>query len=274
MSKKSNTGGQTLGSALRSTFTIGAMIVCAIVAYIIYDQVLGNAINFEGGNREGAPVPGSLLGMMYKGGLMVPLLITLTLVLFVFAIERGITLTRAKGKGRINVFVKNLQNLLANDKIEDAIVACDKQRGSLANVMKAGLSRYRALQHDTTLEKDQKILALQKEFEEATALELPMLSRNLVILSTIASISVLTGLLGTVFGMIRAFAALAQAGAPDALALATGISEALINTALGIAGSLLAIVAYNFYSTQIDSFTYKIDEAGFSLVQSFAASTK
>ena len=125
--------------------------------------------------------------------------------------------------------------------------------------MKAGLIRYRSLQNDPTLEKDQKIVSLQKEFEEATALELPILSRNLVILSTIASISVLTGLLGTVFGMIRAFAALAQAGAPDALALATGISEALINTAFGIAGSLLAIILYNFFSTQIDSFTYKID---------------
>jgi biopolymer transport protein ExbB len=140
--------------------------------------------------------------------------------------------------------------------------------------MKAGLIRYRTLQDDKTLVKDQKILALQKEFEEASALELPMLSRNLVILSTIASISVLIGLLGTVLGMIRAFGALAQAGSPDALALATGISEALINTAFGITGSLLAIVLYNTFSTQIDSFTYKIDEAGFSLVQSFAASTK
>ena len=124
------------------------------------------------------------------------------------------------------------------------------------------------------MDKDQKILALQKEFEEATALELPMLSKNLVILSTIASISVLIGLLGTVLGMIRAFKALAQAGAPDALQLATGISEALINTAFGIGGSLLAIILYNYFSTLIDNFTYKIDEAGFSLVQSFAASTK
>ena len=274
MSKKSNTGGQTLGSALRSTFTVGVMIISAIVAWLIYKYVMGNPINFVGGNPEGEVAPGSYLGIIYKGGFIVPLLITLLLVLIIFSIERAITLTRAKGKGRLNVFVKKLQQLLAEDKIEDAIVACDKQRGSLANVMKAGLSRYRALQHDATLEKDQKILALQKEFEEATALELPMLSRNLVILSTIASISVLTGLLGTVFGMIRAFAALATAGAPDALALATGISEALINTAFGIGGSLLAIVLYNYFSTLIDGYTYKIDEAGFSLVQSFAASTK
>jgi biopolymer transport protein ExbB len=274
MSKKTNQGGQSLGDALRSAFTLGAFVVAFIVSVLIFKFVMGNPINFEGGNPAGTPLPGNYLGIVYKGGPIVPLLMTINLILIIFVIERAITITRAKGRGRINVFVKKLQGLLASDKIEEAIEACDKQRGSLANVMKAGLLRYRALQHDTTMAKDQKIVALQKEFEEASALELPMLSRNLVIMSTIATISVLTGLLGTVFGMIRAFGALAVAGTPDALALATGISEALINTAFGIGGSLLAVVFYNFYSTMIDSFTYKIDEAGFSLVQSFAASTK
>lgn len=273
MSKKNNKGG-SLGDALRSTFTLVAMVVSLIIAWIVYKYVMGAPINFEGGNPDGTPLPGNYLAMVYKGGFIVPLLMMVLLILIIFSIERLITITKASGKGRINVFVKNLQGLLNEDKIEEAIVACDKQRGSLANVMKAGLIRYRALQKDATLEKEQKILALQKEFEEATALELPMLSRNLVILSTIASISVLIGLLGTVLGMIRAFGALAQAGSPDALALATGISEALINTAFGITGSLLGIVIYNAFSTKIDNFTYKIDEAGFSLVQSFAASTK
>ena len=272
MSNKNSKGG--LMDALRSVFTLGAMIIALIVSILLFHYIMGNPINFEGGNHNGTPLPGNYLGIIYKGGMIVPLLMTVNLILIIFSIERLITLTRASGKGRIGVFVKHLQNLLDNNKIEDAIVACDKQKGSLANVMKAGLVRYRSLQDDKTLVKDQKILALQKEFEEASALELPMLSRNLVILSTIASISVLIGLLGTVLGMIRAFGALAQAGSPDALALATGISEALINTAFGITGSLLAIVLYNTFSTQIDSFTYKIDEAGFSLVQSFAASSK
>lgn len=272
MSNKNSKGG--LMEALRSVFTLGAMVIALIVSYLIFKYVMGAPINFEGGNHDGSPLPGNYLGIIYKGGMIVPLLMTVNLILIIFSVERLITLSRAQGKGRINVFVKNLQGLLDANKIEDAIVACDKQKGSLANVMKAGLVRYRALQDDKSMVKDQKIVALQKEFEEASALELPMLSRNLVILSTIASISVLIGLLGTVLGMIRAFGALAQAGSPDALALATGISEALINTAFGITGSLLAIVLYNSFSTQIDSFTYKIDEAGFSLVQSFAASTK
>jgi biopolymer transport protein ExbB len=164
--------------------------------------------------------------------------------------------------------------MLAEDRIEDAIVACDKQKGSLANVMKAGLSRYRALESDKELEKDQKITSMKQAIEEATALELPVLSRNMVFLSTIASISVLIGLIGTVLGMIRAFAALAQSGAPDALALSTGISEALVNTAFGITGSTLAIIFFNMFSTQIDNYVFKIDEAGFSLTQTFAASVR
>jgi biopolymer transport protein ExbB len=196
------------------------------------------------------------------------------MVLIIFVFERAITLTKAKGKGRINEFVHQLQNLLAEDKIEEAMDACDKQKGSLANVMKAGLLRYRDLQNDKELEKDQKILSIQKAFEEATALELPMLSKNMVMFSTLASISVLIGLIGTVLGMIKAFAALAQSGAPDALKLASGISEALVNTAFGITGSTLSIIAFNFFTTSIDSYTFKIDEAGFSLTQNFAASLK
>lgn len=119
---------------------------------------------------------------------------------------------------------------------------------------------------------DQKVLSIQKEIEEATALELPMLEKNLVFLSTIASCATLLGLFGTVLGMIRSFSALGSSGGGgDATALAQGISEALINTALGISTSFLAIVSYNFFTTIIDGVTYGIDESGFTLTQSFAA---
>ena len=124
------------------------------------------------------------------------------------------------------------------------------------------------------MDKEQKVIAMQKELEEATSLELPMLSKNLVIISTMASISTIVGLIGTVLGMIKAFSALAQAGAPDAVALANGISEALINTALGITGSTIAIIMYNYFTTQIDQLTYKIDESGYSLVSTFESQTK
>lgn len=274
MDKKQQASGESLGSVLRSMFATSTILIALVIAFLIFKFVMGNPINFQGGNTEGQPMPGNYLGMIYKGGYIVPILITLILVLLTFSIERAVTIRRARGKGKINVFVKKLQVLLNAGQINEAIAECDKQKGSLGNVMRTGLIRYKELEVDATLAKDQKLIALQQAFEEATALELPMLSKNLVILSTIASIAVLFGLLGTVLGMIRAFAALAQAGAPDALALATGISEALINTAFGIGGSTLAIILYNYFSTKIDAFTYKIDEAGFSLTQTFAANVK
>jgi biopolymer transport protein ExbB len=143
----------------------------------------------------------------------------------------------------------------------------------LANVVRAGLVKYEHVVNDASMDKEQKIESLKKELEEATSLELPMMSKNLVILSTCASIATLIGLIGTVLGMIRSFAAMSH-GSPDTSALATGISEALINTAFGITGSTIAIIMYNFFSTKIDGMTYSIDEASFTIVQDFSASNK
>jgi len=266
--------GSAFKDALQSIFALTVIVVSYIVCLTLFNNVMGNPVNFEGGNPAGHPLEGNYLGIIYKGGFVVPILFTCIMVVLIFMIERLITLSRAKGKGRINVFVRKLQQLLSEDKIEEAIVTCDKQRGSLANIVKAGLLRYRDLQKDTTLANDQKILSIQKATEEATAIEIPSFQKNMVIFSTLAPGTVLIGLIGTVLGMIRAFAALAQSGAPDALALSQGISEALINTALGITGSCLALFTFNYFSTDIDEYTFKIDEAGFSITQSFAASLK
>jgi len=273
MSKK-NGKEQGFFSAISSIFASIAIVIAFAVALCVFIFVMGNPANFEGGNPAGHPLPGNLLAMMYKGGWVVPILMTCVLTVIIFVFERLIMLQKARGKSRVDNFVRKVQDLLSGAKYDDAITACDNQKGSVANVMRAGLTKFKELKSDTVLEKDQKVLALQKDLEESTALELPMLSKNLVILSTMASICVLIGLFGTVLGMIRAFAALATAGAPDALALATGISEALINTAFGILGSTLSIIFYNFFSNKIDRMTFKIDEAGFSLIQTFASTTK
>jgi biopolymer transport protein ExbB len=270
MSKK----GSSFKDAFQSMFAASAILVAFAVSLYLYNFIMGNPVNFEGGNPHGQPLPNNYLGIIYKGGVIVPILMTCVLTLIIFIFERFITLSRAKGKGRLNTFVRQLQSLMNEGKINEAIEACDKQKGSLANVMRSALVRFNDLKNDKDLPKDQKILSVQKSLEEATALELPMLGRNMVIFSTLASISVLIGLIGTVLGMIKAFAALAQSGAPDALALATGISEALVNTAFGISGSCIAIVMYNFFTAKIDSYTFSIDEAGFSLTQTFATSIK
>ena len=249
----------------------GLAILFAIAAgYSIYIFFLGNPANFEDGDvAKGHPL--GLLGIIYRGGIaIVPLLIAVNITVILVSIERFITLSAASGRGNATAFVHKMRAMLEQNNLDDAIAACDQQRGSLANVVRAGLVKYQMMAKDSEMDKEQKLEALKKELEEATSLELPMLSKNLPVLSTTASISTLIGLIGTVLGMIRSFAAMSQ-GAPDTAELSTGISEALINTAFGITGSTIAIIAFSFFSTKIDAMTYGIDEASFTIVQDFAS---
>jgi biopolymer transport protein ExbB len=233
---------------------------------------MGNPSNFQGNNPANSPIPGNYLGTIYKGGFIVPLLMTLLITVITFSVERFITIKRAAGRGNVLNFVRSVKQLLTEDRITEAMNRCDLQGGSVANVIKSALIKYLDVKKNTDITKEQKILAIQKEIEEATSLELPSMEQNLVILATISSIATLMGLLGTVLGMIRAFAALAHAGAPDSVALATGIAEALVNTAFGIATATLAVIFYNYYTTRIDRLMYSIDEAGFSIVQTYSQS--
>ncbi|GGC30736.1 flagellar motor protein MotA [Parapedobacter defluvii] len=235
---------------------------------------MGDPNNFVDGNPENRPVEGNYLGMVYHAGYVVPVLLGLFLMVWVFAIERFIVISRASGKGNVGNFVRKIQSLIGGGNIDSAISECDKQQGSVANVIKAGLLKYKDVSANPALDTEQATVAIQKEIEEATALEMPMLEKNLTIMATLVSIGTLTGLLGTVTGMIKAFSALATGGAPDSAQLANGISEALINTATGIATSAIAIVFYNIFTSKIDTLTYSIDEAGFSIVQTYAASHK
>ncbi len=259
---------------LKSVFAAIVIPAEIALAIVIYLYVLGNPENFQGGDPANNPLPGNYQGIVYKGGFIVPLLIGLLMIVITFAIERLLTIMRANGKGSVRNFIRNIKSLISSNHLDEAIVACDKQKGSVANVVKAGLSKYDQLSKNTLMDTDKKILMIQKDIEETTQLEMPMLEKNLVIIATIASIATLMGLLGTVLGMIKAFAALATAGAPDAVALANGISEALINTALGIGTSALAIICYNFFTSKIDALTYGIDEASYSIIQNFTAHSK
>jgi biopolymer transport protein ExbB len=254
-----------------------APLVCIISGYLIWRYLLGADANFvkpdtEGGFWPNQQGPKSSLVRMYQGGIIVPILIGALLTVVTFVIERFMTISKATGNGNIAEFIRKVQYHLANKNVDAAITECDKQKGSVGNVMKAGLRKYKEMMTTGELDTEQKVLAIQKEVEEATSLELPMLEKNLVFLSTIASVATLLGLLGTVMGMIRSFAALGEAGGGEAAQrLSEGISEALYNTALGIGTSAVAIIMYNIFTTKIDSITYGIDESGFTLTQSFAS---
>lgn len=254
-----------------------APLLCFIAGFVIWRFLLGSASNFtnpdpNGGFWPNHKGPKGGLVRMYEGGIIVPILIACLLTVITFIIERFLTVIKATGNGNIAEFIRKVQYHLANKNVDQAISECDRQKGSVGNVMKAGLRKYKEMISNTELDTEQKVLAIQKEVEEATALELPMLEKNLVFLSTIASVATLLGLLGTVLGMIKSFSALGDEGGGQAAAeLSRGISEALYNTALGIGTSAFAIIFYNVFTTKIDSITYGIDESGFTLTQSFAS---
>ncbi len=255
-----------------------APIICIIAGYLIWRFIFGAPDGFKTPDPKGGfwpkhQHPKGAMNAIYEGGIIVPLLLGMFLMVVTFSIERWLTIRKALGNGSIADFIRKVQYHLANRNVDAAMAECDRQRGSVANVMRAGLRRYKEMTTNSELTTDQKVLAIQKEVEEATALELPMLQKNLVFLSTITSVGTLIALLGTVMGMIRAFSALGEegGGAGAATQLAVGISEALYNTALGIGTSAIALIMYNMFTTKIDSITYGIDESGFTLTQSFAS---
>jgi biopolymer transport protein ExbB len=255
-----------------------APVLCLLAGYLIWRFGLGNPGNFEKVVKNGwfwpeYEGPKSGLSKMYLGGIIVPILIGTFLTMLTFVIERFMTIAKASGTGNNADFIRKVQYQLANKNVDAALAECDKQKGSVGNVMKAGLHRYKEMISNSELTTDQKVMSIQKEVEEATSLELPMLEKNLVFLSTIASIATLLGLLGTVLGMIRAFSNLGadSGGAGAAAQLSVGISEALYNTALGIGTSAFAIIFYNIFTTKIDGITYGIDESGFTLTQTFSS---
>ena len=258
---------QPEGSKVRGIKNAFLVIVaCFIVAVCLFAFWFGHDSHFDEAGH-----PQDIWGTIYMGGVIVPVLQTLFLTVIVLSVERWIALSSAKGKGNISKFVANVKKCLQNNDIAGAQELCKKQKGSVAAVVSAALVRYKEMDANTVLSKEQKIATLQKEVEEATALEMPALQQNLPIVATLTTLGTLVGLLGTVIGMIKSFQALAASGAPDSTELSTGISEALINTAFGIATGAFAVISYNFYTNKIDNLTYAIDEIGFSIVQTFAA---
>jgi len=262
---------QTGFSKFQDKFSALVIPIAFVISVLVYFFVMGAPSNFQGNSSSNSPLQGNYLGIIYRGGYIVPLLMTLLIIALTFSLERYYTIKKAYGNLPPVKFVAKLKEYLAKDDIQGAKAECDRVQGSVASVAKSTLDKYEQMEKDKIMTKEQKILDIQKSIEEATSLELPSLEEHLPALATITSLATLLGLLGTVLGMIRSFAAMANAGAPDSVALATGISEALVNTAFGIGSAAIAMVAYGYFTTRIDKLTYAIDEAGYSIAQTFAA---
>ncbi|WP_329805535.1 MotA/TolQ/ExbB proton channel family protein [Flavobacterium facile] len=267
MEQDLNVSVENKGSKGSSTFAAITIVICIVIGALLWKFVMGAPANFVKNDPAGQPLPGNYLGMVYKGGVIVPVLMGLFLMTIVFSVERFIVLKKAAGNGNLDNFVKGVLSQIKSGDVQGAISACDTQEGSVANVIKAGLLKSEQVKKDG-LDVDAATENITKEVEQATSLEMPMLEKHLTIISTLVSIGTLLGLLGTVSGMIKAFAGLAE-GTPDQAELANGISEALINTATGIGTSTMAVIAYNYFTSKIDTLTYFIDEAGFAISQAY-----
>jgi biopolymer transport protein ExbB len=208
-----------------------------------------------------------ILHQIRQAGPLVALLLCLLIMVVAYVVERILTLRKARGTRMIQAFFAEFSKAIREGRLEDASKHCDKQRGSAAAVLKAGIDQYRRLAGATDVTPEKRISETQRAIDEARLIEIPILERNLIALSTIASIATMVGLLGTTIGMIRAFAAMARQGAPDAIQLAMGISEALVNTAGGLAAAILGIVSYNVFVNRVDQFNYNIDEASYVMVE-------
>jgi len=180
MSKNQKTAG-----GFSSLMASIAIVISLVIGVLIYMFIFGDKANFVDGLQENEVVAEGVqhyFGLIHKGGFIVPMLVAILIIIIVFSIERFITLSRAAGKGSVVNFVAKVKGLLEAKEISAAIEECDAQRGSLANVVRAGLEKYDHVAADTSMDKEQKVESLKKELEEATSLELPMLSKNLVVL--------------------------------------------------------------------------------------------
>ena len=263
--KKKSSGFQ----GVKNAFFI--ILVCFVLAVLFFKYILGAPEHFVNGDPTQPVKDGNLMGTVYKGGVVVPVIITLLFSVIALSIERFFALRTAFGKSSLGKFVVSVKKAITTGDMAKAQELCDKQQGSVANVVGASIAAYKEMEATTNLKRAAKVSKIQQAHEEATQLEMPTLQMNMPIIATIVTLGTLTALFGTVVGMIRSFAALASGGGGDSLQLSEGISEALVNTASGILTSWVAVVSYNYYSNKIDKLTYALDEVGYTIAKTYEA---
>jgi len=258
---------------MKNMFNIIVIVLSFLFCGLFYEFVMGNPDGFNDKEKH-EPKPGNTMATIYTGGPLVAVLMAFIVMAITYTIERLLSIKKAQGKANPEKFIQEVVKKLAAGNLTEALQLCDAQRGSVANVLRSAILRFQEVESDNSLNDSQKMSEVQRSIDESLNLETPLLEKNLVILSTVASIATMVGLLGTTLGMIRAFQALAMSGTVSATQLSIGISEALYNTAGGLLGAIICIVAYNFFTTKVDTFVYMIDEAILSVTQIFTTRIK
>jgi biopolymer transport protein ExbB len=192
-----------------------------------------------------------------KGGpVMYPIMLC-SIIAFGIILERLYYLRKV----RIDTvtFMHNIEGALKRNKIEESVKICEAAEGPIARIVKAGLLKY-----------DRPRQEIREAIEDAGHQEVPKLERYIKILATIAHISPLLGLLGTVVGMVKAFQviqlktiALNPVSAGD---LAGGVWQALLTTASGLIVAIPVIVAYHYLTARVQNFVLEMEHAATELI--------
>src|SRR5215203_799950 len=204
------------------------------------------------------------------GGVAIAVIIIL-LIMSMYSIaimvERFLTYSAAKKQSR--EFAPRVAQALKNDRIEEAINISDKHKKShLAMVVNAGLQEFRAHEASTDISGDE-VEASKRALQRAIAIKSAEFKRGLSGLATIGSTAPFVGLFGTVFGIINAFTGMKSAESAGIGAVAGGIAEALLTTALGLAVAVPAVWLFNYFTGKVDGFIIEMDNSASELIDYF-----
>lgn len=206
--------------------------------------------------------------MIYAAGPLVLVLFFVWILTWAFAGERFWALNIARGKVSYDKVFPRIKNSIDKGDLDDAEKAAEGQLGSVGRVVAAGIKKYKTLSGRLAERGLRNELGLA--LREANVLEGALLERNIIPIATIGSIANLIGLLGTVFGMIKSFAALSATGAAEKVAatkLAEGIATALVNAAGGLIVAIVAVIFYNYFLNRIDKLVFTMEEASGNLLE-------
>lgn len=194
---------------------------------------------------------------IFKGGPIMGLIILCSVIAFAVFLERVWYLRNAQID--TNRFMKEISNKLKTNKVMEALDMCNITKGPIARILKAGI-----IKHDRSRQE------IKEAIEDAGVHEVPSLERNLGVLATIAHISPLLGLLGTVVGMLKAFQVIEEKATSmipiNPGDLAGGIWEALITTVAGLSVAIPTYVVYNYLVSKVDSFVVEMEKSATELV--------
>ena len=195
-----------------------------------------------------------MLELIFKGGMFIyPIILCSIIALGVF-LERLWLLRRSRIIPKD--FVLSVEDLLKKQKISDAMFLCQGDNSSIAKIFFAGLKNA-----------SRGMWLVKEAIEDRGGREAVSLSKHVGILSTIANLTPLLGLLGTVSGMIKTFNVISVQGVGNPAPLAGGIAEALITTASGLCVAIPTLVCYRILKDKADSLIFEMEENSIRLVE-------